>query len=405
MNDLLRLHDFDVETFLRSYWQQKPLLIKNPWGPTGWQNPLEPDELAGLAVEEGVESRLITQAETAATQDSDTRSESWQLEEGPLPETRFSTLGREPWTLLVQAVDHLVPDVAALIEPFRFIPDWRIDDVMVSYATDGAGVGAHYDQYDVFLIQGKGRRRWQVGAKCDENTPLLPHGDLRLLAHFEPIEEWVLEPGDILYVPPGFGHNGIALGDDCMTYSIGFRAPSRAELIADWSDAVIDGLSEDDRYNDPDPAALHLTGDNPGEITPEALERLHAMVTDALSDRAAFARWFGTYVTAPKYPDIDWTLEEPVSEDDIREAFTEGATLTRNPASRFSYVREGNDKILLFVNGEMFECIGEDAAFVSRLCDGGSYAASAQDIASDSIIALITKLVNNGQMEFEQAEV
>ena len=138
---------FDVDTFLRDYWQRKPLLIRNPW--TAWQNPLDPDELAGLACEDHVESRLIKQARAA-----------WKVEPGPIPETRFGKLGKAPWTLLVQAVDHHVPEVAALIEPFRFIPNWRIDDVMVSYASDGGGVGPHFDQYDVFLVQGLGTRRW-----------------------------------------------------------------------------------------------------------------------------------------------------------------------------------------------------------------------------------------------------
>ena len=126
---------------------------------------------------------------------------------------RFAEIDRPGWTLLVQSVDHHVPEVAELLEPFRFIPNWRLDDVMVSYAADGGGVGAHFDQYDVFLIQGLGRRRWQVGTRCDDATPLLPGDDLRRLAHFEPTDEWVLEPGDMLYVPPGFGHNGVAVGD------------------------------------------------------------------------------------------------------------------------------------------------------------------------------------------------
>jgi len=181
----MQLSHFDPALFLRDYWQKKPLLIRNPWGE--WRNPLEPDELAGLACEEGVESRLITLGDDRLA-----------MESGPLPETRFGQLGALPWTLLVQAVDHHVPQVAALIDPFRFVPNWRIDDVMVSYATDGGGVGAHFDQYDVFLVQGLGRRRWQVGALCDSTTPLLPHDDLRLLADFVPEQEWILEPGDIL---------------------------------------------------------------------------------------------------------------------------------------------------------------------------------------------------------------
>ena len=146
----MQFAQFDVAAFLENHWQKRPLLIRNPWA--AWANPLEPDELAGLACEEGVESRLIIHAGGKPS-----------LERGPFAEDRFATLGKEPWTLLVQAVDHYVPDVAALIAPFRFVPDWRIDDVMVSYANDGGGVGPHYDQYDVFLIQGLGRRRWRVG--------------------------------------------------------------------------------------------------------------------------------------------------------------------------------------------------------------------------------------------------
>ncbi len=189
----MQLHNFDTAAFLRDYWQKRPLLIRNPW--QSWRNPIDPDELAGLACEHGVESRLISHG-------NEVLPDALIAEDGPFPETRFGKLGKAAWTLLVQAVDHHVPEVAALIEPFRFVPNWRIDDVMVSTASDGGGVGAHFDHYDVFLVQGLGQRRWQVGQLCDETTELLPHDDLRLLANFEVAEEWLLEPGDILYVPP-----------------------------------------------------------------------------------------------------------------------------------------------------------------------------------------------------------
>ncbi len=270
---------FDAKAFLRDHWQKKPLLIRDPW--SAWHNPLSPDELAGLACEDDVESRLIAQSQ-----------DQWELEHGPLPETRFAELGRAPWTLLVQAVDSHVPEVAALRTAFSFIPDWRIDDVMVSYASDGGGVGPHFDQYDVFLIQGLGQRRWQIGGLCDETTALSPHDDLRLLADFEPTDEWVLEPGDMLYVPPRFAHNGVAVGENCMTYSIGFRAPSRAELIAHFCDHVLDSLDDDDRYTDPD---LTLQ-DDPGIVSEEAIDRLHAMVREKMDDRQEFARWFRRHV-------------------------------------------------------------------------------------------------------------
>lgn len=376
---------FNSAAFLRDYWQKRPALIRNPW--QEWVNPLAPDELAGLACEPEVESRLI-----------ELKDENWSLDSGPFPEKRFGKLGKRPWTLLVQAVDHHVPQVAALIQPFRFVPDWRIDDVMVSYASDGAGVGPHFDQYDVFLVQGLGRRRWRVGGYCDQSTPLLPDVGLRLLAGFEATDEWVLEPGDILYVPPGFAHDGVAVGDDCMTYSIGFRAPARHELVADWCDVLAESIDDDDRYTDPDlqPQA------NPGEITADALARLHAMVTEKVLDRGAFARWFGAYNTTPKYPETDWRPEEPLARDDLRAGLAEGVPLSRNPASRFAFVRQGGEALVLFVDGQSFECAGDRASFAERLC-AGDYVETGWP-ASPELLDLIAVLVDQGSLAFADGD-
>jgi 50S ribosomal protein L16 3-hydroxylase len=379
----MNLINFDIDTFLRDYWQKKPLLVRGAWD--AWANPLDPDELAGLACEDEVESRLIT-----------LKRSDWQVESGPLPEERFGKLGKAPYTLLVQAVDHHVPEVAALVPPFRFVPNWRVDDVMVSYASDGGGLGPHFDQYDVFLIQGRGRRRWQVGALCDDDTPLLPHDDLRLLANFEAVEEWVLEPGDMLYVPPRVAHNGVAVGADCMTYSIGFRAPARSELIAHYADHLLAELTDDDRYADP---GLRAQG-NPGEITPEALAQLQAMVTEKLADKTAFARWFGAYNSTPKYPDFDWRPEEPVSAAEVRARVAGGATLRRNPASRFSFVREGG-AVVLFVDGEAHDCAGDVAVFAEQLCARDKFAVEA---GSEETVALLAKLFNQGSLDFDQAD-
>lgn len=383
----MRLADFDVERFLREYWQKKPLLIRNAWD--SWSNPLDPDELAGLACEPGVESRLVTQA-----------ADRWQLEHGPLQEARFGKLGKAPWTLLVQAVDHHVPAVAALLEPFRFVPNWRVDDVMVSYAVDQGGVGAHFDQYDVFLVQGLGRRRWQIGARCDQATPLMPHDDLRLLASFEPTDEWVLGPGDILYVPPGVAHNGVAVGDDCMTYSIGFRAPSRGELIAGWSEHLVDGLGDDDRYADPTLAMQ----DNPGEISASALARLQQMIAEAVLDPAAFAHWFGEYSTAPKNQEIDWRPDAPIAPGDLRSCAEQGAPLLRNPASRFSFVRGEAGALTLFVDGRSYPCTGSAAAFAEQLCAQPQVAIGNEALLSDETVAVIVDLVNHGSVAFEPAD-
>ena len=383
----MQLKHFDIDGFLRDSWQQQPLLIRNPWAL--WENPLDPDELAGLACEEGVEARLISQTPDAL-----------MAEHGPFPQARFSQLGKAPWTLLVQAVDHYVPQVAALLDPFRFVPNWRIDDVMVSYATDGGGVGPHFDQYDVFLIQGLGQRRWQIGALCDETTVLLPHDDLRLLAHFEATGEWILGPGDILYVPPRFAHNGVAVGDDCMTYSVGFRAPSRSELIGNWCDDLLAELDDDDRYAD---QALTAQA-NPGEISAEALARLHAMVTEKLADRAAFARWFGKYNSTPKYPDMEWQPDEPIAAPELRQYLADGAVLIRNPASRFSFIRRTAGAVLLFVDGECLECAGEVGGLAELLCAADRIEVDPQLMNSQAAMELAARLFNQGSVAFETCD-
>lgn len=380
------LADFDIELFLRDYWQQRPLLIRNPWAE--WRNPLEPNELAGLACEEAVESRLITKDGDAL-----------KMESGPLPEARFGELGNSPWTLLVQAVDHHAPAVAELVEPFRFVPNWRIDDVMVSYATNGGGVGPHFDQYDVFLIQGLGKRRWRVGPRCSSATPLLPHEDLRLIPDFEATDEWILEPGDMLYVPPCFAHDGVAVGDDCMTYSIGFRAPSRAELIESWCEHQADAAPEEDRYADP---ALPIQA-NPGEITAPALDRLHAMVMEALSDRGAFARWFGMHNSLPKYAEADWRPEDPVDQEEVQSLLAQGIPLKRNPASRFSFIRQGAG-VLLFVDGHCFECAEETAGLAEQLGAAAILKVDPALGASHKATALIKALIDQGSLAFEEED-
>ncbi|NIJ18256.1 cupin domain-containing protein [Sphingobium vermicomposti] len=381
----MQIHNFDIDLFLREYWQKKPLLIRNPW--TAWSNPLEPDELAGLACEEDVESRLIERT-----------GDNWTLDHGPFAPERFGALGGQPWTLLVQAVDHHAPDVAALIHPFRFVPNWRIDDVMVSYASDRGGVGPHFDQYDVFLLQGLGKRRWRVGGLCDEASILLPHDELRLLATFEAKDEWVLEPGDILYVPPGYAHDGVAVGDGCMTYSIGFRAPSQSELIEGWCDHLVDTIQRDDRYADPDLQAQ----DNPGEISADALARLRGMMTQKLLDPQGFARWFGEFNSSRKYADADWRPEEPVQPDELRARLASGVALLRNPASRFSFIRGTGDAVLLFADGQSFDCSGEAAAFARQICAQDHVLASPALADSPPCLTLIAALIDQGSIAVEE---
>ena len=249
-NSVFKLNGFDEDDFLQNYWQQKPLLIKG--GLIDFESPLSPNELAGLACEEDIESRLIRGNNTNG----------FELIHGPLDEKIFETLPENNWTILVQAVDHYVAKVAEIVNYFHFLPRWRIDDIMVSYATTGGSTGPHYDNYDVFLIQGAGSRQWQVGTKYSNHSKLRENKQLHLLANFEPLQEWTLNSGDILYLPPGYGHWGVSLCDECMTYSVGFRAPSYTEILSSFCDDKISKLNEQLRYSEPG---------LPNKYTPEKL--------------------------------------------------------------------------------------------------------------------------------------
>ena len=382
----MHLRDFDYTGFLRDHWQRSPLFIRNTW--QQWINPLDPDDLAGLAGDEDVESRLIMRT-----------GDAFALDHGPIRAERFAMLPEREWTLLVQAVDHAVPAVAALLDAFGFVPNWRVDDVMVSYATDGGGVGPHFDRYDVFLVQGLGERRWRVGGRCDAATALRPHDDLRLLAKFEPTEEWILGPGDILYLPPGIAHDGVAVGGDCMTYSIGFRAPSRAELIGGWADAVLADLSDDDRFGD-----AGLAGQaNAGEITPAALTRLHAMVTNALADPSAFAHWFGSHASTRKYPDLDWAPARPITAATLTKRLAADPVVRRNSASRFAFVRQGEGRLTLFVDGTASDCSGCAAMLAEALCAAPLVTVQPEWQASPEARALLVALVNAGSLRDPRA--
>ena len=382
----MKFRDFDVDWFLREIWQKKPLLIRNAF--PDWENPLTPDELAGLACEEEVESRLITYSQKA---------DDWKLEHGPFPEARFAKVPKSHWTLLVQAVDQWVPEVAELIEPFRFLPDWRIDDVMVSYAATGGGVGPHFDQYDVFLIQGRGRRKWQIGPLCDKDCKLRDNKQLRLLAEFEATEEWILEPGDMLYVPPRLAHDGVALDDECMTYSVGFRAPGQAELISHWADHVLETVSDDDRFEDVDRAPAH----NPGEITATSLNELRRLVLEKLTDTREFSRWFGNFTTTPKYADQDFAPDKSITAKTLLSRLKKYGVLQRNAASRFAFLRA--DRVLLFVDGCSYD--GIDTELVEYLCAHRQWpqAELAQWLTRDASVELLRTLFNQGSIHFDES--
>jgi len=236
---LSHLGDLSVTEFLSDYWQKKPVCIRN--GVAFQEALIAVDELAGLALEPEVESRLI---------ENNGDVKDWQVIHGPLVEADFNKERDFPWTLLVQGVDCFVPQVHDFLARFRFVPSWRLDDIMISYATQGAGVGAHFDRYDVFLIQGQGQRQWQIGGTCNENSALMAHDQLCLLQNFDVHQEFILNPGDLLYIPPLIAHKGVAMSDACVTYSVGFRSPSYGDVLASFADERSTDISADLRLKD-----------------------------------------------------------------------------------------------------------------------------------------------------------
>jgi 50S ribosomal protein L16 3-hydroxylase len=319
-----------VAGFLRDYWQKHPLLI--PGAFPDFVDPISPEELAGLACEEEVEARLVF-----------TRRDTWKLLTGPFNESDFTSLPSRNWTLLVQATDQWVPEIRAMLESVNFIPNWRIDDVMVSYATPNGGVGPHFDYYDVFLVQGQGSRIWKTGQHCTAKDVSRTSSGLKLLAEFHTEQEWLLNPGDVLYVPPGVAHWGVSR-DNSLCYSLGFRAPSLGEMILGYSDACSDQLSLDQRYADPGLKPVRRAG----EMDNTSLQKMQRMLQRALSDKQEMNLWFGCHMTQPKNPDV---FEPAEFIPDLRQ---DNLFLTAHPASRFAWQQHGDD-IFLFANGEMIK--------------------------------------------------
>lgn len=338
--------------FLRRYWQREPLLVRGALQHVA--DLVDGDELAGLACEDAVDARLVIH---------DAGRDAWQCEDGPFDAHRFATLPARGWTLLVQAVDQHMPGVAALLERFAFLPRWRLDDVMVSYASDGGGVGPHFDHYDVFLIQARGARRWQIGQRCDAHSALRDHPRLKLLADFTPGVEHELHAGDMLYLPPGIAHQGTALGDECITCSVGFRAPAHAELLQGAAAQLAAKLPEDARYRDSAPA---IDAD-PYCINETALRRLRA-VWDALAPEhidAALAHAFGCQLTEPRHPERIGEHTASTPERTTRRLSGRGSVrLAHDPASRFAYAPCG-ERALLFVDGEAYHT---SAALARGVC-------------------------------------
>ncbi|WP_375177168.1 cupin domain-containing protein [Marinobacter mobilis] len=375
-----------IEEFLRDYWQKKPLVIRQAL--PDYQCPVSADELAGLACEDAVESRIIIENDNGRP---------WQLHNGPFQPDRFESLPTTHWTLLVQGLDHWVPEIADLLEQFRFIPNWRLDDIMASYAPQGGSVGPHYDQYDVFLLQAEGRRQWTFGGHCDHTSPRVDGTPLRILSAWDGEETVTLEPGDMLYLPPGVGHHGIA-ENDCITLSIGFRAPTVDDVLTGFTDFLCSQTDATAHYSDPDLKPQ----DNPGTISGGVIDQLSAMVTEAVSDRRQLAFWFGQYATAPKSHDIVQPSDDPLLPEVLTERLAEGESLRWNEGSRFAYYPLDGETAL-FVDGERYLLKGVAQPLAPMLCQSSVLdSAELAHLVSDPTLAeLVTALHNQGSLYFE----
>lgn len=364
--------------FLRDYWQKRPLLIRNAFA--DFQPPLQPDDLAGLACEPAALARLIVH---------DDKRERWHVNSGPLSETDFARTPDSHWTLLVQDVDKWDADVAGLLRHFSFLPSWRIDDVMVSYAEPGGGVGAHVDQYDVFLLQGLGQRHWAIS-----DDPLAPKAcrqdvELKQLVQFEPTHEWLLDPGDMLYLPPGVPHDGAAFGGPCMTFSIGMRAPSQAELTGDLADYIAEQLPEELRYADPD---LKPTG-AVGEIDRTVFERLKQALPFAAALRDELLHdWFGRFITRYRNAQMPAPLAKPVPPDMLNTRLAAGAQLLRHPWSRLAWIRHKTG-CTLYASGQAYAAT---PALAQELCAQRELTPDRKLLAAER--TLLLALVNDGHL-------
>lgn len=348
-----------VEEFLRDYWQKKPVLIRNAW--PNFEPLLSAEELAGLSLEEEFESRIVQE---------EGPEEPWQVSSGPFNEETYQNLPKEKWTLLVQAVDQFIPEAADLLEHFRFIPSWRIDDLMISYAVDGGSVGPHYDQYDVFLLQAEGQREWRIGQMCSEQSAIVKGPKIRLLEQFDQSESFVLNPGDMLYLPPQLAHYGIAKGE-CMTYSIGFRAPSVAELSQALADDINQHSSEDIRYHDAD---LNLQADT-GLITPAASQRLRQLLEEILNDDERLQNMLGRLMTEPKYPDYLPEVLEDTEWQDLMQELSNTQDWRRAEFTRFAF-SENKENLSFYALGMSRNFENKQRELLAYLANKNQYQAT-----------------------------
>ncbi len=365
----------DWQEFLEKYWQKQPVVLKNAF--PDFVDPITPDELAGLAMEPEVDSRLVSHSEDGQ----------WHASNGPFED--FDNLGEQGWSLLAQAVNHWHEPSAELVRPFRVLPDWRLDDLMISFSVPGGGVGPHIDQYDVFIIQGMGSRRWRVGDKLPMRQ-FCPHPALLHVDPFTPIIDEDLEPGDILYIPPGFPHDGFT-HETALNYSVGFRGPNGRDLISSFADYALENDLGSEHYSDPD---LTLRN-HPGKVEEYELDRLRSMMIEVINQPGDFRQWFGRFATTPRHELDIAPAQPPYEQAEILDALLQGDSLTRLNGLRVLNVGGS-----FFVNSEPLKT--SQFAAADALCRYTTV--SEKELGSalqdEGFMALLTELVNQGYWYF-----
>lgn len=354
---MIEFKSLSRERFLNEYWQKKPVVLRQGLPLT--HLPLTADELAGLALDDTMESRLVIETPGVAP--------GWQLHRGPFKEKTFAALPKTHWTLLVQGVDRVLPEVAALWDHFDFIPSWRLDDVMISYAVQQGSVGPHFDHYDVFLYQAQGQRQWALTTQQCQQDNHVSGLDLRIMAQFEVEETHVLEPGDILYLPAHVGHHGVSLSDECMTYSFGYRSYPAEELLDSFCDFLAEQGNSNLFYRDPNWCHVKNTSDLPSQAWHEAQTTLKHF----LDDKQRLSTWFGCYVTrldAAAEPQLPLPLdaEEDPGCEGLMAALRLGSPLIRDGTCRMAYMVEDHR---LFINGCEWPIEGMEATFVQYVAN------------------------------------
>jgi len=380
----LNLNQMTQQEFLDEYWQKKPVVLRQ--GFKDFVDPIAPDELAGLAMEEQIESRLVHK-----------KDGQWQAAFGPFES--YEHLGTQDWSLVVQALDNYSEEAAEIIEPFRFIPHWRLDDIMASFAMPGGSVGPHIDNYDTFICQGSGKRHWRVGAS-GEHVEFAAHEALLHVEPFESIIDVELETGDILYIPPGFPHEGISL-DTSMSFSVGFRGNSAVSVLSAFADHLIDNEKGSQLLTDPDRQVVSHSG----EVSNNDYASIKSQVQNLLDDEASFKAFTGQFLTAAKH-DLDIMLpDEPFELPEVSNLLNSHA-IKRLGGLRAFYFEDTVEQGLCYINGTELQFSSEIANGVKLLCDNVMLTPNAMSEWSHNaaFVELATELLNQGYWYLAEAE-